>query len=122
MPRHALIHRDPSGSYPVIARGEGIYLIDEQGNRYIDGVAGAGNVTLGHGQKRIAEVMADAAVQTEQVPDDPAPCSGGGGRNRQLVRHASGESTVASDGDLRGGCELQAGPEEDRVGIVYLLL
>ena len=61
MPRHALIHRDPSGSYPVIARGEGIYLIDEQGNRYIDGVAGAGNVTLGHGQKRIAEVMADQA-------------------------------------------------------------
>lgn len=60
-PRDALIHRDPEGVYPVITRGEGIYLIDEEGNRYIDGVSGAGNVTLGHGQKRIADVMADQA-------------------------------------------------------------
>lgn len=59
--RDALIHRDPDGSYPVITRGEGIYLIDEEGNRYIDGVSGAGNVTLGHGQKRIADAMADQA-------------------------------------------------------------
>lgn len=59
--RDALIHRDPAGSYPVITRGEGIYLIDEDGNRYIDGVSGAGNVTLGHGQKQIAAVMAEQA-------------------------------------------------------------
>ena len=59
--RDALIHRDPAGSYPVITRGEGISLIDEAGNRYIDGVSGAGNVTLGHGQKQIAAVMAEQA-------------------------------------------------------------
>jgi adenosylmethionine-8-amino-7-oxononanoate aminotransferase len=42
-------------------RGEGIYLYDENGKRYIDGTAGAGNVTLGHGQQPIVAAMADQA-------------------------------------------------------------
>ena len=46
----ALLHRDPQYTYPVLVKGEGIYLYDETGNRYIDGTAGAGNVTLGHGR------------------------------------------------------------------------
>ena len=55
----SLFFRDPKHEYPVIVRGEGIYLIDEQGRRYIDGTSGAGNVTLGHGRRRIAEVLRD---------------------------------------------------------------
>ena len=51
----ALFHRDLNKNYSVMVRGEGIYLFDEDGNRYIDGCAGAGNVTLGHGRQRIAE-------------------------------------------------------------------
>ncbi len=53
----SLFFRDPQQEYPVIARGEGIHLIDEQGRRYIDGTSGAGNVTLGHGRERIADVL-----------------------------------------------------------------
>ncbi len=56
-----LFHRNLRQSYPVIVKGEGIYLYDREGRRYIDGVAGAGNVTLGHGRKRIAEAMAQQA-------------------------------------------------------------
>ena len=56
-----LFHRDVGKEYPVIVRGEGIYLIDEVGRRYIDGIAGAGNVTLGHGRQRIARAMAEQA-------------------------------------------------------------
>jgi adenosylmethionine-8-amino-7-oxononanoate aminotransferase len=55
----SLFLRDPTHHYPVIARAEGIHLIDEQGRRYIDGTAGAGNVTLGHGRRRIAEALRD---------------------------------------------------------------
>ena len=55
----ALLHRDPHYTYPVLIKGEGIYLYDEAGNRYIDGTAGAGNVTLGHGRHAIVEAMAD---------------------------------------------------------------
>ena len=57
----ALFHRDPTYTYPVIERGEGIYLYDREGKQYIDGGAGAGNVTLGHGRQEIARVMAEQA-------------------------------------------------------------
>jgi adenosylmethionine-8-amino-7-oxononanoate aminotransferase len=56
-----LFHRDPLHGYPVVVRGEGVYLYDDEGHRFIDGTAGAGNVTLGHGRRRIAEVMAEQA-------------------------------------------------------------
>ncbi|MDP6702010.1 MAG: aminotransferase class III-fold pyridoxal phosphate-dependent enzyme, partial [Candidatus Latescibacteria bacterium] len=56
-----LFHRDLAKEYPVIVRGEGIYMIDEEGRQYIDGIAGAGNVTLGHGQARIAQAMGEQA-------------------------------------------------------------
>ena len=57
--KNALFHRDLSYDYPLIVRGEGIYLYDETGKRYIDGAAGASNVTLGHGRQRIADAMAE---------------------------------------------------------------
>ena len=53
----ALFHRDATYDYPVLIRGEGIYLFDKDGNRYIDGISGAGNVTLGHGRRSIVEAM-----------------------------------------------------------------
>ena len=56
-----LLLQDPSYDYPVVERGEGIYLYDVLGKRYIDGTAGAGNVILGHGQGRIAQIMARQA-------------------------------------------------------------
>lgn len=59
--KSALLHRDPAYDYPVIVRGEGIYLFDDLGKRYIDGGAGATNVTLGHGRHRIVEAMAEQA-------------------------------------------------------------
>ena len=36
------------GEPPVIARGEGPYLFDVDGNRYIDYVCGYGPLVLGH--------------------------------------------------------------------------
>ena len=59
----SLLHRDPTQHYPVMVRGEGIYLYDESGRRYVDGTAGATNVTLGHGRDRIADAMAEQARQ-----------------------------------------------------------
>ncbi len=57
----ALFQRDLHREYPVMVRGEGIYLYDENDKCYIDGTAGAGNVTLGHGQQEIVAAMADQA-------------------------------------------------------------
>lgn len=52
-----LIHHD----YPVIERGEGIYLYDDQGKKYIDGCSGAVVSSIGHGVEEIARAMAQQA-------------------------------------------------------------
>lgn len=49
---------------PVVARGDGIYLWDTEGKRYIDGSSGPIAVNLGHGNARIAQA---ARQQMEQV-------------------------------------------------------
>ena len=59
---NALFLKNPAGGYPTIVRGEGIHLYDDEGRRYIDGTAGASNVTLGHGRRDIAGVMGEQAA------------------------------------------------------------
>lgn len=43
--------RDPN--LPIIVSGEGCYLIDEDGNRFLDGLAGLFCVNMGHGRTDI---------------------------------------------------------------------
>jgi acetylornithine/N-succinyldiaminopimelate aminotransferase len=43
-------------------RGEGVYLFDESGNRYIDLVAGIAVCALGHAHPRIARAVAEQAA------------------------------------------------------------
>ena len=62
MKGNALFLKNPAGGYPTIVRGEGIHLYDDEGRRYIDGTAGASNVTLGHGRRDIAGVMGEQAA------------------------------------------------------------
>src|ERR1700689_3677696 len=45
-----------------IVRGEGVYLFDESGNRYLDMVAGLAVVALGHAHPRITRAIADQAA------------------------------------------------------------
>ena len=47
--------------YPTIDRGEGIYLYDTSGKRYVDACAGAVVVSIGHGVREVVEVMAKQA-------------------------------------------------------------
>ncbi len=58
--RHLWMHFTRMGAYedhdvPVIARGEGCYVFDEHGNRYLDGLAALFCVNAGHGRKELAE-------------------------------------------------------------------
>jgi len=67
-----VIFRDLEREYPVVERGEGIYLYDTKGNRYIDGSGGSSVVTsIGHGNKRVAAVMGQ---QAETIAFSPAHC------------------------------------------------
>lgn len=51
-----------SKPYPVAVRGEGVYLWDAAGKRYLDGASGALVANLGHGQRRVAEAMGRQAA------------------------------------------------------------
>ena len=46
----------------VIDRGEGAYVYDMDGNRYIDYQCGFGPVVLGHGHPAVAQAVAEAAA------------------------------------------------------------
>ncbi|UGT45710.1 aspartate aminotransferase family protein [Nocardia yamanashiensis] len=49
---------------PVIVRGEGAYVYDDTGKRYLDGLAGLFAVQVGHGREELAEA---AARQTREL-------------------------------------------------------
>ncbi|WP_413319110.1 aspartate aminotransferase family protein [Agrococcus sp. 1P02AA] len=46
---------------PVMVRGEGAYVFDDRGKRYLDGLAGLFVNQLGHGRADLAEVAAEQA-------------------------------------------------------------
>jgi adenosylmethionine-8-amino-7-oxononanoate aminotransferase len=53
-----VIYRDLHKQYPTVVRGEGIYLFDTDGKRYIDGSGGSAAVTsIGHGVEEVVEAM-----------------------------------------------------------------
>ena len=56
-----VFYRDMTKDYPVMDRGEGVYLFDEQGNRYLDAAGGIAVVNIGHGVAEIAEAAAGQA-------------------------------------------------------------
>ena len=59
-----MVHPFPghvTGKFPMMVRGEGTYVWDDQGNRYLDGVGGIATVNVGYGRTEIAEAMAEQA-------------------------------------------------------------
>jgi adenosylmethionine-8-amino-7-oxononanoate aminotransferase len=52
----------------VIERGEGAYVWDDRGNRYIDGMAGLFVVQAGHGRVEIAEAASRQAAKLGYFP------------------------------------------------------
>ena len=66
-PKGHVFYRKLTRTYPLITRGEGIYLYDENGKRYIDGSGGALVVNIGHGQKEILEKMSEQMGQVGYV-------------------------------------------------------
>lgn len=56
-----VLGRDFGRSYPVIDRGEGVYLIDSEGKRYLDGSGGPIVASIGHGVQEIADAIYEQA-------------------------------------------------------------
>ncbi|RID92894.1 aspartate aminotransferase family protein [Gemmobacter lutimaris] len=76
MPGH-LFGRSTKGTLPVAVRGEGCYLIDAAGKRYLDGSGGAAVSCLGHSDADVRTALHDqldrlAFAHTGFFTSDPA--------------------------------------------------
>ena len=70
---HLWMHFTRHGGYrdhdvPVMVRGEGVYLYDDRGRRYLDGLAGLFVSQLGHGRTELAEAAARQAKELAFMP------------------------------------------------------
>ncbi|MBV9837718.1 MAG: aspartate aminotransferase family protein [Solirubrobacterales bacterium] len=66
--RHLWMHFTRLSAYeshdvPIIVRGEGCYVYDEHGKRYIDGLSALFCVNIGHGRADIAQAGAEQAKE-----------------------------------------------------------
>jgi adenosylmethionine-8-amino-7-oxononanoate aminotransferase len=66
--RHLWMHFTRMGAYefqevPVLVRGEGCYVWDEHGKRYLDGLSALYCVNIGHGRVELARAAAEQAKE-----------------------------------------------------------
>ena len=71
--RHLWLHFTRMSSYadsdvPVIVRGEGQYVYDQYGKRYLDGLAGLFVSQIGHGRTEVAEAASRQAKELAYFP------------------------------------------------------
>ncbi len=65
---HFTRHGEGVASPPVIVRGEGAYVWDANGKRYLDGLAGLFAVQVGHGREELAEAAAKQSRELAYFP------------------------------------------------------
>ncbi|HUC36767.1 MAG TPA: aspartate aminotransferase family protein [Acidimicrobiales bacterium] len=71
---HLWMHFTRLGSYdsahevPVIVRGEGAYVWDQHGKRYLDGLSGLFTSQIGHGRTELAEAASKQASELAYFP------------------------------------------------------
>ncbi|GAB3895168.1 hypothetical protein GCM10029964_074670 [Kibdelosporangium lantanae] len=68
--RHSGLAENPP---PVIVRGEGAYVFDAEGKRYLDGLAGLFAVQVGHGRTELAEAAAKQTAELAYFPSGATP-------------------------------------------------
>jgi adenosylmethionine-8-amino-7-oxononanoate aminotransferase len=71
--RHLWLHFTRMGPYmdhdiPIIVRGDGPWVWDSRGRKYLDGLSGLFLVQVGHGRHELAEAAAQQAAQLAYFP------------------------------------------------------
>jgi adenosylmethionine-8-amino-7-oxononanoate aminotransferase len=67
IPESAVFRRSFRKSFPTAVRGEGVYIFDAEGKRYLDFAGSAVVNFIGHGVREISAAMAEQAAQLEFV-------------------------------------------------------
>lgn len=55
-------------SYPTFTRGDGVYLFDQEGRRYFDGISSLWTNLVGHGRKEIVEAVTEQLGRLSFAP------------------------------------------------------
>lgn len=99
-----VFYRSPLKYYPMITKGEGIYLYDDEGNKLIDGSGGPVVVNIGHGVKEVNEAIDKIRLI--------CPWGVGGGSDTASRKMASVLSTIIGANvvvsNVKGGQEVAA--------------
>lgn len=71
--RHLWMHftrmsDDPHHEIPVIVKGEGVWVWDQNGKKYLDGLSGLFTSQIGHGRKELAQAAAEQAEKLAYFP------------------------------------------------------
>ena len=71
--RHLWMHftpmsSDPDADIPIIERGEGAWVYDQNGKRYLDVLAGLFVSQVGHGRRELADAAAEQARKLAYFP------------------------------------------------------
>ncbi len=59
----SVFYRNPLQDYPMVVRGEGVYLYDANGKQYLDGSGGAAISCLGHGNRVVIDAIKSQVEQ-----------------------------------------------------------
>lgn len=95
-PESALLKQRLDKVYPTVSHGDGVFLFDVEGRKYLDGSSGAMTASVGHGVAEIAEALRDQAArvaftyrtQFTSLPTEALAC--------RLAELAPGTSTMPS--------------------------
>jgi adenosylmethionine-8-amino-7-oxononanoate aminotransferase len=108
-PESPVFYRRLKRQYPRIVRGQGCYLYDDQGHRYLDACGGAYVVNVGHGVSEIAEALACQAATLGYVS--------GTAFTHNAVEELAAELAELSPGDLDFVYPLGSGSEAVEAGL-----
>ena len=98
-----VLYRKLNKRFPLITRGEGCWLVDEEGKRYLDACGGAFVANLGHGVAEIGQAMAEQAGRLAYV--------NGTAFTHEPVEQLATEVAALSPGDLNEVYPLCSGSE-----------
>jgi adenosylmethionine-8-amino-7-oxononanoate aminotransferase len=108
-PQSHVLYRKLTRDYPRVVRGDGCYLYDDRGRRYLDGCGGAYVANIGHGVSEIAEALACQARTLAYVS--------GSTFTNDAVEEFAEEVARLSAGDLELVYPLASGSEAVEAGL-----
>jgi taurine-pyruvate aminotransferase len=65
---HAMSGYDPSASPIIVEKGDGAWITDTDGNRYLDGMSGLWCVNVGYGREELARAVYEQLMQMTFYP------------------------------------------------------